>query len=275
VTIVGTAQLVEQTPIPVWRQGVGWTTEYSADGDRSQVDAVASQWVGVQGVIEIRYSQPAKPFWRVTVAFAGRSIQDATAPPDPDSQVEVTWAFPRNELQRDLWTHPTVEAQLQNMSMAYRGRFRADVESWLNGQSSVDVAGPDGTSTQLDLTFENLVSNATQFGAQAPAIEAFLRTLAAGQQFYLSSQRVLRVTRTGPTQGQWLVANSFTNRLHTRNRIIRDFAPPEWVRLKMPDGFWFKQEPEEEQAGTRLTMTQEFQFFGEIYSTFAYGDALT
>jgi hypothetical protein len=39
----------------------------------------------------------------------------------------------------------------------------------------------------------------------------------------------------------------------------------------MPAGFWFKNEPEEDQVGAKLQMTQEFEFFGSRYSTFAYG----
>ena len=273
--IVG-PQFIQQAPVPVWRQGVGWASEYALEGTRANVDAAASSYAGATGVVEIRYQEIGGDLWRATVVFAGRTKEEAQNPPAPDDLVQESWAFPRNDLQRDLWNHPRVEAQLVKMSTKYRARFKADVEAWLGGQDTISVPKVSGDGTdEITLSLEELVRVAVAFGAVSTEITAFLTVLSEGQQFYVESRRVLRWTRTGPTKGQWLRANSNTNRVMTKARVIREAAPPDWVQLKMPDGYWLKHVPEEEQTNERLQMTQEWEYFGLRFSSFAYGEALT
>ena len=271
-------RFLEQPPTPVWRQGFGWTSDYVLEGRRAEVDAAVAAYAGAAGVIEIRYQDLGADLWRATVSFAGQTREQAQNPPNPDTQVEVTWAFPRNDLQRDIWTHPRVEAQLRRMNAVYRARFRADVEAWIQGTTSVEAPKPGATNasdtTDLQLTRQNLIDIARSFGAQEAEIGAFLDVLTEGQLFYIHSRRVLRWTRTGPTQGEWFKANSNTNRVFRRSTLISQITPPTWVQLKMPDGYWFKHEPEEQQTGTKLEMAQEFEYFGASYSTFTYGDPL-
>lgn len=269
------AVLVEQNPLPTWRQGYGWTSEYAYEGTRAEVDIKANQYAGAAGVMEVRYADMGGGLYRVTVAFAGQTAADAQSPANPNDLVEVTWAFPRNDLQRDLWTHPRVEAQLARMTRVYRGRFRADVEAWLNGTTSVEVPTADGSGVEeVELSHDALVDAAARFGANREEIGAFLDALSEGQQTYIYSRRVLRVTRTGPTAGTWLQANTNTNRVYTKGRVIAELSPPAWVQAKMAAGYWFKHEPEEQQAGTKLEMVQEFEWFDSRYSTFAYGAAI-
>ena len=269
--IIG-AEFVEQDPIPVWRQGVGWTSEYALEGTRAQVDAAAASYAGASGVLEIRYQELGGGLWRASVAFAGKTKEDAQNPPSPDTLVEAQWSFPRNDLQRDIWTHPRVEAQLRNMATAYRARFRADVEKWISGEATIEVPTTAGSTTDLTLTAEGLRDVAVGFGANAEEIDAFFDALMEGQTSYIYSRRVLRLTRTGPTAGEWLASNTNTNRVYTRAGLIAATNPPDWVRLKMPEGYWFKHEPEEQSNGDRLETVQEFEYFGVRYSTFAYGE---
>jgi hypothetical protein len=273
--IVGQTTPLELLSVPVWRQGQGWITEYYTDGTREEIDAVAGQYAGAAGVNEVRVSQLAKPFWRVTVAFAGRTREEAQNPPNPDNQVETTWAFPRNELQRDIWTHPRVEEQLRAMSLTYRGRFRADVEAWLGGQSSIEYTDNAGAAQSVELSAEALIGVAVAFGAQDAEIREFFDALSEGVTTYKYSQRVLRLTRTGPTSGEWLQANTNVNRVWTRAKVIADLQPPDWIQAKLPEGFYWKTEPEEEMAGTKLQMTQEWEYFGVRYSEFAYGEPIS
>lgn len=269
------AEFVEQNPIPVWRQGIGWTSEYAMEGIRAQVDAVATSYAGAEGVIEIRYQELGGGLWRATIAFAGKTREEAQDPPSPDSQVETTWAFPRNDLQREIWQHPRIEEQLRNMSSVYRARFRADVEKWMAGEVTVDSPDGSGGTTEMTLSAEALKAAAAQFGANPAEIQMFLDTLTEGQTTYIESRRVLRLTRIGPTRGEWYKANTFTNRCFTRARLVADLNPPDWVAHKMPAGFWFKHEPEESQGGQKIEMMQEFEYFGTRFSTYTYGAAIT
>ena len=270
-TLIG-LNFVEQDPIPVWRQGVGWTSEYALEGTREQVDAASASYAGAAGVLEIRYQELGGGLWRASVAFAGKTREDAQNPPAPDSLVETSWAFPRNDLQRDIWTHPRIEAQLRNMGTAYRARFRADVEKWLQGDASIEVPTATGGTADLTLSAEGLRAVAVEFGADGEEIDAFFAALTEGQTSYIFSRRVLRLTRTGPTKGEWLASNTNTNRVFTRAGLISAINPPDWVALKMPSGYWFKHEPEEQSNGDRLETVQEFEYFGERYSVFAYGE---
>lgn len=267
-------QLVEQYPVTSWRQGVGWTSEYAFEGERARVEEVGTAYSRAPGVVEVRFTQIGGELWRATVVFAGKTREEAQAPGNPDTAVEVAWAFPRNDLQRDIWTLPIVESELRNMSILYRGRFRADVESWIAGQLTVSVKGKDGTDSDMALGFTELVAIAVAFGANKAVIEAFLTTIAEGVSTYNYSRRVLRITRTGPTYGEWYKSNSNTNRCYTRSKLVSELNPPAWVSYKMPDGYWFKHEPEEEQVGLKLQMVQEYEYFGTRYSTFAYGDPI-
>lgn len=275
-SLIGPSGVITQSPVPVWRTGVGWASEYAYEGTRAEVDAAVVPFAGTAGVIEIRYTEMGGGLWRGTVVFAGKTKEEAQEPSSPDSLVETSWAFPRNDLQRDIWTHPRVEVQLARMSPQYRARFRADVEAWQNGATTIQAPrGPGQEAEEIELTQEALVAVAVAFGAVASEINAFFDVLTKGQQFYIFSRRVLKLTRTGPTEGEWWKANSNTNRVYRRSRLITELAPPLWVAFKMPDGFWFKHEPEEEQSGTRITMTQEFEFFGTDYSQFTYGAPIT
>jgi hypothetical protein len=274
-SLIGPAGVITQSPVPVWRTGVGWASEYAFEGTRSEVDGAVVPYAGTAGVIEIRYTELGGGLWRGTVVFAGKTREEAQEPPSPDSLVEVSWAFPRNDLQRDIWTHPRVEAQLARMPAGYRARFRADVEAWMAGTTTIQSpTGPNREIEEVELSAEALTQIAVAFGAAAAEIAAFFDVLTKGQSFYIFSRRVLRLQRVGPTTGQWWRANQFANRVYRRARLISELSPPDWVAFKMPDGYWFKHEPEEEQTGTRLTMVQEFEYFGTDYSQFTYGAPL-
>ena len=267
-------RIVEQPGTPVWRQGQGWVSEYKIEGLYDDVDATAQGYAGQSGVVEIRYTQLGGDLWQATVVFAAKTKEDAQTPATPDSLVEVTWAFPRNDIQREVWVHPRLEAQLQKMNLTYRGRFRADVEAWLQGQLSLTMKGVDGTENDMELGYEQLVKVAVGFGAEESEIRLFLSDLADGAQTYNYSRRVLRNVRTGPTAGEWWKANANTNRLYSRGKLIAEINPPAWVAYKMPEGYWFKHEPDEEQVGTKLQMNQEYEYFGLRYSRFSYGEPI-
>jgi hypothetical protein len=274
-SLVGPEGIITQSPVPVWRTGVGWASEYAFEGTREEVDAAVVPYAGTVGVIEIRYTELGGTLWRGTVVFAGKTREEAQEPPSPDSLVEVSWAFPRNDLQRDIWTHPRVEAQLARMPAGYRARFRADVEAWMAGTTTIQSpTGPNRQIEEVELSAEALTQIAVAFGASATEITAFFDVLTKGQSFYIFSRRVLRLQRVGPTTGQWWKANANTNRVYRRARLISELSPPDWVAFKMPDGYWFKHQPEEDQSGTRLTMVQEFEYFGADYSQFTYGAPL-
>lgn len=275
-SLIGPTGIVTQPAVPVWRTGVGWASEYAFEGTRTEVDGEVVPYAGTAGVIEIRYTELGGGLWRGTVVFAGKTKEEAQDPPSPDSLVEVSWAFPRNDLQRDIWTHPRVEAQLARMSSGYRSRFRADVEAWMAGTTTIQASPrPGAEAEEIELSEASLTAVAVAWGAQATEIAAFFDVLTKGQQFYIFSRRVLRLSRTGPTEGEWWKANTNTNRVYARNRLVTELSPPEWVSFKMPQGYWFKHEPEEEQSGSRLTMTQEFEYFGADYSRFTYGNPIT
>lgn len=274
-SLIGPTGVITQAPVPVWRTGVGWASEYAFEGTRDEVDGAVVPYAGTAGVIEIRYTELGGLLWRGTVVFAGKTKEEAQEPTSPDSLVEASWAFPRNDLQRDIWTHPRVEAQLARMPARYRARFRADVEAWMAGTTTIQSpTGPNSEIEEVDLSAESLTQIAVAFGANAAEISAFFDVLTKGQSFYIFSRRVLRLQRVGPTEGEWWKANTLTNRVYRRSRLITELSPPAWVAFKMPDGYWFKHEPEEEQTGTRLTMVQEFEYFGTDYSRFTYGDPL-
>lgn len=270
--LTGQTTPVSKGASPRWDAVSGWSSEEIYEGTRDALQTLADDLLAAGGLQSLRFDPIGGPLWRLVVQYPARDGSTATAPTSPNDLITSTWSFPRNDLQRSLWEHPDIEAQLLRVSLTNRAKWRADVEAWARGESS---ATDPSTGSTYDLNGDALISVGAALGMDADVLTAFLGDLASGVESYVISRQVLRLVKAGPTASDLALANLNPNRVYTRAALIAEVNPPAWVQAKLQDGFWFKHVSEEEQQGNRLQITQEWEHAGARYSVFAYGTPIT
>lgn len=273
--IKGQGDPVVLQPVESWDQRAGYETEYVAYGTKDALTSTKSQ-LPLLGAKRYRIEPFQGATWKLSATFgvSEGNVPNAATPANPDAEIVVQYAFPRNDIQRDAWNHPRVEKQLRLMDPTYRARFRSDVESWMRGETEISYTDANGKDTVVKLSRPGLIAVASAYKADATEIGLFLDALSEGVESYIFSKQVLRVTFNGPTASSLKQARQNTNRVYARAKVIAELSPPQWVADKITDGFWLKHVAEEQQEGAKLSITQEWEFFGEIFATFFYGEAL-
>jgi hypothetical protein len=266
--LTGQLTPVSKGASPRWDSQLGWSSEETYEGTRDALQTLADDLIAAGGLQSLRFDQIGGPLWRLVVQYPARDAASAQEPVTPNDLISTSYSFPRNDLQRSLWEHPAIEAEIAKIDLAYRAKWRADVEAWARGETSAT----DAISGQpYELSGDALISVGTGLGMNPAVTTPFLSDLASGVDAYVLSQQVLRVVRSGPTASDLRLANENVNRVYTRDRMLAEINPPDWVTAKSAPGYWFKRSPEENQEGNRLVITLEYEHIGTRYSTFAYG----
>ena len=279
-TLKGMTAPVVLQPIETWDQRSGYETDYVAYGTRDNLLSTKSQ-LPLLGAKRYRIEPHQGAVWKLSATFgvSEANVPNAANPTNPDAEITVQYGFPRNDLQRDIWNHPRVEAQLKLMDATYKARFRSDVESWLRGETQIGYTDTNGKEQVVTLSRDALIAVAVQFKAQKDEIAALIDALSEGVETYIYSRQVLRVAYNGPTASSLRLARENTNRVYTRAKVLSELGAlqtvPAFVSTKLTDGYWFKHSAEEQQEGAKLNVTQEWEFFGQLYSHFAYGEPIT
>lgn len=270
--LTGQTTPVSKGASPRWDSTVGWSAEEIYEGTRDALQTLADDLISAGGLQSLRFDPIGGPLWRMVVQYPARDGATATAPSTPNDLVSTSYSFPRNDLQRSLWEHPAIETEIAKIPLAYRAKWRADVEAWARGETSATDAT---TGQSYDLTGDALVSIGAAFGMSAVVTTQFLSDLSSGVEAYVVSQQVLRVVRSGPTASDLRLANANVGRVYTTDAMLSEVNPPDWVRNKAAAGYWYKRSPEEDQQGNRLVVTLEYEHVGTRYSVFAYGPPIT
>lgn len=126
------------------------------------------------------------PFHIVTVATT-----EATSPADVLADV---WSVAFNEIQRSLWLKPEVKALFSGATQDQWALFRADVDSYMNGNRTYT----DSDGNEQPLTLDGLKAIAVSWGASSTSIDKLFDSFAEGTDSHVVSLPVLRHRVTLP-----------------------------------------------------------------------------
>lgn len=189
---------------------------------------------------------------------------DATA----DTILNDLWELDGNDLEKDYWSAPTVEAWLAALDLTQRANVRAIVERYVR-------EGGD----QSD--FENEVAGALAGGAGTglnPSDKAILdlivSDLAAGTQSYAIAAYVLRRSVTVPAGTTLAPSFGNANKIFTSAQLVAtETTIPLNLRVALPDGYWQKKTPTASQQPDGRWVYRVEYWWAEEYSTMLYETA--
>ena len=189
---------------------------------------------------------------------------DATA----DTILNDLWELDGNDLEKDYWSAPAVDAWFGEMDLIQKAAVRALVERWVR-----EGGDPEDFRNEVAVAFAGGPSSG--LSAQDEAIlDLIVSDLAAGTQSYAIAAYVLRRTVT-VTAGTTL-APSFgnANKIFTSLQLVAtETTIPLNLRASLPDGYWQKKTPTAtQQPDGRWTYRVEY-WWAEEYSTMLYETA--
>ena len=189
---------------------------------------------------------------------------DATS----DTILNDLWELDGNDLEKDYWSAPAVEAWLAALDLTQRANVRSIVERYVR-------EGGD----QSD--FENEVAGALAGGAGTglnPSDKAILdlivSDLAAGTQSYVIAAYVLRRSVTVPAGTTLAPSFGNANKIFTSAQLVAtETTIPLNLRASLPDGYWQKKTPTASQQPDGRWVYRVEYWWAEEYSTMLYETA--
>lgn len=189
---------------------------------------------------------------------------DATS----DTILNDLWELDGNDLEKDYWSAPAVEAWLAALDLTQRANVRSIVERYVR-------EGGD----QSD--FENEVAGALAGGAGTglnPSDKAILdlivSDLAAGTQSYAIAAYVLRRSVTVPAGTTLAPSFGNANKIFTSAQLVAtETTIPLNLRASLPDGYWQKKTPTASQQPDGRWVYRVEYWWAEEYSTMLYETA--
>jgi hypothetical protein len=189
---------------------------------------------------------------------------DATA----DTILNDLWELDGNDLEKDYWSAPAVNAWLGALNLTQRANVRAIFERYVreggkesdfkNEVAEVLAGGPgSGLSASDEAIVDLIVSD-----------------LAAGTQSFAVSAYVLRRSITVPAGTTIAPSFSNANKIFTSAQLVSvEPTIPLNLRATLPDGYWQKKTPSASQQPDGRWVYRVEYWWAEEYSTMLYETA--
>lgn len=254
---INAPQSIEYTYVPFR----GWQTIWTYQGRLTQLSEVATIFEISNPGASQRLSQiDGTPLWRLVVTFDFRN--DGVSVEQPIN----TWELLGNDVQKDLYEHPTTLALGVDTIAAIKSAVQ-----------SVNSASPGSEQAAKTDAVNHL---RTTSGANADVAEELFNLIIKGTTHYAVSEFVLRHTQT--------VSNSYTTQfalnnieyLYTTAQLIAEASIPTGIVFDISEiaqpsdkpGYlwsWLKRSPQIiVSAGSKVQMTQEYWL--DLWSTYPY-----
>ena len=189
---------------------------------------------------------------------------DATA----DTILNDLWELDGNDLEKDYWSAPAVDAWFGEMDLIQKAAVRALVERWVR-----EGGDPEDFRNEVAVAFAGGPSSG--LSAQDEAIlDLIVSDLAAGSQSYAIAAYVLRRTVTVPAGTTLAPSFGNANKIFTSAQLVGvETTIPLNLRASLPNGYWQKKTPTaSQQPDGRWSYRVEY-WWAEEYSTMLYETA--
>lgn len=189
---------------------------------------------------------------------------DATA----DTILNDLWELDGNDLEKDYWSAPAVDAWFGEMDLIQKAAVRALVERWVR-----EGGDPEDFRNEVAVAFAGGPSSG--LSAQDEAIlDLIVSDLAAGTQSYAIAAYVLRRTVTVPAGTTLAPSFGNANKIFTSAQLVSvESTIPLNLRASLPDGYWQKKTPTASQQPDGRWVYRVEYWWAEEYSTMLYETA--
>lgn len=238
-------------------------------GERMAVEALATTHRSAGARTEVTPDEGGT--WATLLA---NYATDPSAPTD----VPLTdiWEMDGNDLEKTLWEHPKIVAELAKARDDSYGiasnklhRIKAEVEALMSGET--ETTDDDGQT--YNLTPEHIVGlHVVNLGPgmRTDVWYKFLEALGRGVESWTISQYVLRHTTVIGGRSRIRPALDNVGKVFTTGRLKGAEAIPSTLMFDLPEGYWLKRTPSVRQtAPDKWTITQEW-WHADAYDGFVY-----
>lgn len=210
---------------------------------------------------------------------------------EPNTPLSEKWECDANLLQKDIWSLPAVQAELQKIggtiigqsaltqhgateAADVRATFRNDFDAIANGREvrvqRIDATGALVEGEETTVTLAMLLDIARIYGANRQVFLDLAMDISKGVSFYNVIQYVARHTKVTNQSSSIKAARENVGRMFTATTITALF--PQDVKFEAPtDGYWLKQVPTVDQIEKgKWEIVQEY-WHADDYSRLIYG----
>lgn len=227
----------------------------------SQVSAFVDNLIA-QGYTDIAAdADDNSPFHIVTFVATADAVTTETVLVD-------LWNVSFNEEQISIWAKPEVVTELRKASSDQAILWRADVESYFQGQRTYEDA--DGQTQTLSSSI--LIARAVAWGASSAVVTSLFRSLGDGVESFVESLPVLRRRITVPWNTSLNPTMSNIGAIYSTSALLaaQPTIPNNLANGLPTTGFWLKKAPTAEQLEDgRWAYTEEYWYVKQ-YDPFIY-----
>lgn len=186
---------------------------------------------------------------------------DATS----DTILNDLWELDGNDLEKDYWSAPAVDAWFGEMDLIQKAAVRALIERWVR-----EGGDPEDFRNEVAAAFAGGPSSG--LSAQDEAIlDLIVSDLAAGTQSYAIAAYVLRRSVTVPAGTTLAPSFGNANKIFTSAQLVAtETTIPLNLRVALPDGYWQKKTPTASQQPDGRWVYRVEYWWAEEYSTMLY-----
>ena len=287
-TFKGTSTVIEQAPERSWDSVNGYSTTRIYVGNKVKVEQFSEGHImdadgfgivsGYQNAT-ITYNGPAATL-RLTysgINFGSTSSSTSGLVPSASEIAAATlssqWYLEGNDLEKDLFQLPNMQAIAKNLSNASLATWRKDFDTSVSARTDPDSV-PMAASSFYSGTVNTM--NAT---AQAAYVKNIYVSMLRGIEFFTVSQYVLRNVKIVPPSTNQSPEHAYvgTQFIHTLMTATsgNGQSVPAAILSGISGGYWLKRTPSVEQTSDgNYQISKEF-WYSEEYDTNIYATALS
>lgn len=261
--MAGTLGPIELPSIEGWDPRTGGSITRRFKGDQTLVRALALTHKAAGARIELM--PPEEGGYSELRATYGAS--DTQPPGEPLADV---WTLLGNDLEKDLWTHPKIRAEIAKATNPEDlAQIKGEIEMLVKGEG--EVTHSDGEVYAL--TFDHIY--AIHIDPLGPGMveatwRAFVGALSRGETSYVVSQWVLRHSLVVAANTSIKPTITNIDKVYTTAGLQSAEAIPATIKFDLPTGQWLKKAPTvEQESADKWRITQEW-WFAEEWDSWTY-----
>lgn len=287
-TFKGTSSVIEQAPERAWDSVNGYTTTRIYVGNKIKVerfsdghinDSAGNPVVAGYSNASISYNGPSATL-RLTysgVNFGSTSSSTSGLVPSASDIAGATlssqWYLEGNDLEKDLFQLPDMQAIAKNLSNASLATWRKDFDTSVSARTD-----PDSVPMAASSFYSGTV-NGMNAAAQAAYVKNIYISMLRGTEFFTVSQYVLRNIKVVPPTTSQSPEHANKGRQYTHALMTATSgngqSVPAAILSGISGGYWLKRTPSVEQTSDgNYQISKEF-WYSEDFDTNIYATALS
>lgn len=271
---VGTEGPSVQKKSQSYDPSMGWFTTLKYRGTEASLQSKVAELVAVGAKMRLDPESESDGYYTITADIPTAVFGGTTT--DPALPVGIKWWLEGNDLEKTLWEHPRMVAELVKIKNYIESvTFKKFLDEYISGSLAATYYA------QAALGFDIIVTDTIRkkYLLDVTVLKEFCFARSAGVEAYPASQYVLRRVIEIPPLSS--IVPSFIN-------VGKMFRPATLIAAETPNGliprliasintiggYWLKRTPKDEPGtGANRLITQEY-WQADNFSAFVYGAAI-